>query len=149
MEENDTGDSTKISTITNTKKRPLDGQQTRGRNIEFMGAIFLMLVYGLINFVSAVQYMYFFGFNGFAQIGISLSIVFGCLLFISAYLGLRSTIWAFLIPIVLSGIDIIVTPVVDGFNNNIPVWDTIMLVAAFLTLYTSFLGLVRIRSLHR
>lgn len=140
--------STKGNDTNGKQIRAASGQLIGDGNIEIAGAVFVMIVFGIINVVSAVQFMYFFGFHGLAQTGIPTSIVFGALLFVSAYFGLKFKLWAFVVPIVLGAIDIMLTPVVDGFNNNIPVWDTILLVAGFLTFYTSFLGLVKVRSLH-
>jgi hypothetical protein len=132
---------------TSDRERPIQSRQlTRGNDLEISGAVFFMVVYGIISFVSVAQYSYFYGFTGEAQFGIPFSALFGLLLFVSAYFGHKLKTWAFIVPIILGLVTIITTPLVDGFNSNIPTWDTILLVSGFLTMYTSVMGLFKMRA---
>ncbi|MCL5789707.1 MAG: hypothetical protein M1290_04485 [Candidatus Thermoplasmatota archaeon] len=140
--------STKGNDVNSTREQSASGQPMGYGNIEITGAVFAMIVYGIISFVSVAQYSYFYGFHGEAQFGIPFSALFGVLLFLSAYFGSKLRSWAFIIAIILGLVTVITTPLVDGFNSNIPTWDSVLLVAGFLTLYTSFMGLVKVRSLH-
>lgn len=119
---------------------------TQKRSLEVTGAVFWMIVFGIINVVSVIDYAVSFGFSGLAQIGIPVSIIFALLLFVAAYFGLKQRSWPFVISTILGAFVVIMTPVVDGFNGNIAVWDSFLLVGGFLTMYTGFLGLLKVRS---